>query len=120
MSNQENLSRFDGIKWLLVALLIGASVYGNWYFATEDLIYRLLGLLLMAVLAVAIAVQTQTGANIWTLLRESRTEILKVIWPTPQETSQTTVIVVILTLFVALILWLLDWGLGTVVEALVG
>lgn len=84
------------------------------------MIYRLLALLMVTGVATAIAVQTKTGGNIWTLLRESRIEILKVIWPTPRETSQTTVIVVILTLFVAMILWLLDWGLGTLVETLVG
>ena len=120
MSTQEKPSRFDGVKWLLVIALVATGVYGNFYFAEEDLIYRLLALLTLAVIAVAIAVQTEAGGSAWTLLRESRTEILKVIWPTPQETSQTSLIVVILTLFVAMLLWALDWGLGTLVEALVG
>lgn len=100
--------------------LVGSGVYGNWYFAEESTLYRTLALLALAAVALAIAVQTTVGRGTWVLLKESRAEIRKVIWPTPQEANQTTVIVVVLVLFVALILWLLDWGLGALAESFMG
>ena len=41
-------------------------------------------------------------------IKDSRTEIRKVVWPTRQETVQTTFIVVVFVLLVALVLWALD------------
>jgi preprotein translocase subunit SecE len=50
----------------------------------------------------------------------SRTEIRKVVWPTRQETVQTTMIVVAFVLLVALILWGLDSFLGWLVSLVIG
>jgi len=62
---------------------------------------------------------TKKGWLAWTLLKEARIEIRKVVWPTSQETGQTTLMVVGIVLLVGLILWILDallsWGLsGTI------
>lgn len=112
--------RLDWLKWLVVLVLVGGGIYGNWYFTEESLLYRVIALLVLALIVLAVAAQTALGRSALVLLQESRTEIRKVIWPTPQETNQTTLIVVVLVLFVALILWLLDWGLGAAVEDLIG
>ena len=120
MSAEASSSRFDNVKWLLVLVLVGAGVYGNSYFADQSLLYRVLGLLVLAIVAGLIALQTAQGVAFWTLTRESRTEIRKVVWPTRQETVQTTLIVVGFVLLVALILWGLDTLLGWLVSLVIG
>ena len=76
----------------------------------------------LAIAAVAgmIALQTAKGAAFWTLVKSSRTEIRKVVWPTRQETVQTTLIVVVFVLLVALMLWGLDSLLGWLVSLVIG
>jgi preprotein translocase subunit SecE len=120
MSSEASQSRFDTLKWLVVVVLIGAGVYGNSYFASEPLLYRVLGLLALALVAALVALQTAQGSAFWTLARESRTEIRKVVWPTRQETTQTTMIVVAFVIVVALILWGLDSIFGWLVSMVIG
>ena len=45
MSAEVSESRFDGLKWLVVVLLVALGVAGNIYYANESLLYRVLGLL---------------------------------------------------------------------------
>jgi len=111
---------FDWLKWLLIAALVGGGVFGNWYYQDESLLLRVLGLIGVAVLAAGIVLQTERGRAIWLLFKESRAEIRRVVWPTRQETLQTTVIVLVLVLVFALILWLLDSGLSWLVSSVIG
>ena len=78
----------------------------------------------MAIVAIAavaglIALQTARGAAFWSLVKGSRTEIRKVVWPTRQETVQTTMIVVAFVFIVALMLWGLDSLLGWLVAMVI-
>ena len=110
----------DGLKWLLVLVLVAAAVGGNMYYAEYSLLYRVLGVVALAVVAAVIAVQTEKGAAFWRLSKEARTEIRKVVWPTRQETTQTTLIVVAFVLIASLILWGLDTLLGWLVSLVIG
>ena len=113
-------TRFDGLKWLLVLLLVGAGIAGNIYYAEQPVLYRVLALLVMVGITVTIALKTAQGISFWALAREARTEIRKVVWPTRQETLQTTLIVLVVVLLAALILWLLDLGLGWTASQIIG
>ncbi|WP_405119967.1 preprotein translocase subunit SecE [Pseudomonas leptonychotis] len=113
-------SRFDLLKWLVVAALVIAGVVGNQYFSAEPILYRVLALLVVAALAGVIALQTSKGQSFWVLAKEARVEIRKVVWPTRQETTQTTLIVVAVVLVMALLLWGLDSLLGWLVSLIVG
>lgn len=42
-------------------------------------------------------------------LRETWFELKKVSWPTPRETLNLTIMVIVVTLFLAIVLGLLDW-----------
>ena len=110
----------DWLLWLVVFALLGGGVYGNWYFADESLLLRVVALLAISVVAVLIAVRTERGANTWNLIKESRSEVRRVVWPSNQETSQTTLVVLILVLIFALILWVLDSLLGWIVSSVIG
>ena len=113
-------STLDWLKWLVVAALLGGGVYGNWYYQDESLLIRVIALLVGAVVAGFIAVQTERGRNVWILLKEARSEIRRVVWPSNQETSQTTMVVLVLVLVFALILWGLDSLLSWVVRTVIG
>lgn len=52
--------------------------------------------------------------------REARVELRKVIWPTRQETLQTTLVVLVMVVVVAIFLWLLDMLLLWAVNGLTG
>ena len=120
MSVETTASRFDSVKWIVVFALVAVAVVGNSYFADQSLLYRVLGIIAIAVVAGLVALQTAKGAAFWTLVKGSRTEIRKVVWPTRQETVQTTMIVVAFVLLVALVLWGLDSFLGWLVSLAIG
>lgn len=113
-------SRFDLLKWLVVAALVVLGVVGNQYYSAEPILYRVLALLIMAAAAAFVALQTVKGQAFFGLVKEARVEIRKVVWPTRQETTQTTLIVVAVVLVMALLLWGLDSFLGWLVSLIVG
>ncbi|KWT13958.1 MULTISPECIES: preprotein translocase subunit SecE [Pseudomonas syringae group] len=113
-------SRFDLLKWLLVVILVVVGVVGNQYYSAEPILYRVLALLMIAAAAAFVALQTGKGKAFFVLAKEARAEIRKVVWPTRQETTQTTLIVVAVVLVMALLLWGLDSLLGWLVSSIVG
>ena len=116
----ENASRLDGLKWSIVALLVAVGVGGNTYFSGESLLYRVIALSVLASVAAFIAYRTEKGAAFFELLKGARTEIRKVVWPTRQESTQTTLIVVAFVVVAALILWGLDTLLGWLASMVIG
>ena len=113
-------SRFDLLKWLLVVVLVAVGVVGNQYFSAQPILYRVLVLLVIAAAAGFLGLQTGKGKAFFVLAKEARVEIRKVVWPTRQETTQTTLIVVAVVLVMALLLWGLDSLLGWLVSLIVG
>ena len=108
-------------KWLIVIVILAVGIYGNNFYANDYSVFeRTLAVLVLAVPAAFIALQTVQGAAFWKLMKESRTEIRRVVWPTRQETTQTTLIVVLVVIVMALILWGLDWFLNLLVSWLIG
>ena len=113
-------SRFDLLKWLVVVALVVVGVVGNQYFSASPILYRVLALIVIAAVAAFTALQTAKGKSFFVLAKEARAEIRKVVWPTRQETTQTTLIVVAVVLVMALLLWGLDSLLGWLVSLIVG
>jgi preprotein translocase subunit SecE len=113
-------SRFDLVKWLVVFVLVAAGVAGNQYFNAESLLYRVLALVALGLVAALVALQTDRGRRFATLLKEARVEIRKVVWPTRPELVQTTVIVLVFVLVVALILWGMDSLISWLVAGFIG
>ena len=117
---QSGNSAVNTVFWVLAVALLGAGIYGNIYFAAESLLYRVIGLLVIAIIAAFVALQTTEGRAFWVLLKGARTEIRKVVWPTRQETTQTTLIVLAVVVLMGLILWGLDTGLGWIASMIIG
>lgn len=108
LAAEEKQFRFDGVKWLVIALLLTATIVGNYYFGEYPLLYRVAVMVAVAAVAAFVAVQTSRGWAFWELLQAARTELRRVVWPTPQERNQTTLIVLLVVLVMALVLWGLD------------
>ncbi len=120
-TNVENKAgSLDWLKWLIVVGLLAGGVFANWYYQDEMLLLRVAGLLGIAGVAVLLALQTERGRAIWSLLKEARTEVRRVVWPSNQETTQTTLVVLLLVFVFALILWGLDALLGWIVSSIIG
>ncbi len=98
----------DMMKWLVIFALLAGLIAANHMFVDVSVLVR--ALVAVAVVAVAgfIAATTEKGSAFLTFAKESRMEVRKVIWPTRQETNQTTLIVMAATLIMALLLWGLD------------
>ena len=120
MGTEATASRFDTLKWVVVFGLVAVAVVGNSYFSEQSLLYQVLGIVAISIVAGLVALQTAKGAAFWDLVRGSRTEIRKVVWPTRQETVQTTMIVVVFVILVALLLWGLDTFLSWLVSQFIG
>nr|WP_298416033.1 preprotein translocase subunit SecE [uncultured Halomonas sp.] len=113
-------TRHDGAKWAVVVILIALAVIGNSYFSDQALLYRVLGVVVLGVAASAIALVTTKGRELTELARSARKEIQRVVWPTRQETIQTTAIVLVAVLVVGLMLWLIDTILGWAMSGIIG
>ena len=118
--SDEKIYRLDGAKWSLIAILVGGVIYGNYYFSAEPLLYRVLALLVAALIAGAVALQTAKGADFWALAKGAKVEAGRVVWPTRQERNQTTLVVVAFVLVMAMLLWGLDAFFGWLAAMIIG
>ncbi|RDL42943.1 preprotein translocase subunit SecE [Marinomonas piezotolerans] len=113
-------SRGDVFKWAVVVLLVAVAVVGNNFYSAESLLYRLIAVVVLAGIAGFVALNTTKGRSFAKLAREAKTEIRRVVWPTRQETVQTTLIVLAVVIFMSLVLWGVDSLLGWIVSAVIG
>ena len=110
----------DRIKLIAAILVFLGGVVGFYIFSDYALLYRVLGMIAIAAIAIAIAMTTTMGRSAWEFFKESRTEVRKVVWPTRKETSQTTLLIMAGVFIVGLFLWLLDMGLLALVKLMTG
>lgn len=120
-TSETQSSSFDSIKWVLAIALLAAAVVGNYYYGeTVSVLYRAIAVVLLVAIAGVFAGMTDKGRRFRSFAKESRTEVRRVVWPTRQEATQTTIIVVVATAIVSLILWGMDAILVRVVGFFTG
>ncbi len=113
-------NKLDTFKLVLAIAMLLAGIGGFYYYADASLLYRVLGLVGVAIVAAGIAFTTSTGHAILSFGREARAEVRKVVWPTRQETVQTTLMVVVAVILLGIFLWLVDMLLLEAVQLLTG
>lgn len=110
----EETGKLDSLKFLIAIALLVGGIWQFYYFEEESQIYRILGILGFVLVAMGVMYTTRLGYGLWLFARDARTEVRKVIWPTRQETMQTTLMVVVMVILVGIMLWLIDmvlrWG----------
>jgi preprotein translocase subunit SecE len=113
-------NKLDTFKLVIAIAVLLAGIGGFYYYAEISLLYRVLGLVAIVIVAAGIAFTTSTGHAILSFGRESRAEVRKVVWPTRQETVQTTLMVVVAVIILGIFLWLIDMMLLNAVQMLTG
>jgi preprotein translocase subunit SecE len=107
---------FDIAKHVISVLLVIAGIVAFYYFSEFSLLYRVIGLLVTALFVLGLLFTTVLGRDLWAFFQESKQEVRKVVWPTRDETTRTTMLVFAMVLTVGFILWLLDmllfWGIS--------
>ncbi len=119
-NTQVEASGLDTVKLLLAALIVIGAILGFYYLDAYSQLLRVIGLLAMVGLAAFIVYQTAVGQSIWSFAAASKVEVRKVVWPSRQETLQTTLIVFVMVLIMGIVLWLFDMMLGAILKALTG
>ncbi|WP_340679642.1 preprotein translocase subunit SecE [Paraglaciecola sp.] len=111
---------FDVVKWLVTLVLLGGIVAADYIYDDVSVLIRALAAVVAVGVAGFIASTTEKGSAFITFAKDARIEVRKVVWPTRQETTQTTIIVLIATAFMALVLYLLDMVIVELVSFITG
>jgi preprotein translocase subunit SecE len=113
-------SGLDTTKLVMSVALVVIGIWAFYFFAGYSLLLRVIGLLVLAGGASAIALTTHPGRQLWRFAIDARMEVRKVVWPTRQETMQTTLIVMVMVFLLGLLLWLFDTVLMSILRFLTG
>ena len=108
----------DKLLLLISFLPLFGAIGAFYYYADQSPLLRVIGLLVALVVSALIAYRTTLGKAAWSFIRESRTEIRKVVWPTRKETAQTTMFVIAAVIIMGIFFFMLDMLLGWAVRAL--
>ena len=101
---------FDTVKLIASLAILVGSVFG-YYYASASVLLRAVGVFVGFIVAVAIAFQSAQGQTLWRFIQGSRVEMRKVVWPTREETFQTTIVVIVFATIMGVFFWLLDLSL---------
>ncbi|HPH06844.1 MAG TPA: preprotein translocase subunit SecE [Methylotenera sp.] len=110
------------IKLLVAFLLLVAGIAGFYILAEAEkpMILRILAVLAGLAMAAGVLWTTPTGQKSLNFVGESVAEARKVVWPTRKETIQTTMVVFVLAVVMAIILGLIDVVFAYMVKWLMG
>ena len=101
-------NRADKLKLMAAGTIVLMALVAFYVFAAHSLLVRVIGLLAAVGVATAIVLKTELGAETLEFIRGARAELRKVVWPTRAETTQTTLIVIVMVIIMGLLLWLFD------------
>ncbi len=110
----------DIFKFLVALVVLTISLVGFYYYSEAPKIVRVLGVLAGIIVSLVIVSQTLKGRQTIGFVRDAQVEVRKIVWPTRQETSQTTLFVIIVVIIFAILLWVLDLGLSSSIQGLIG
>jgi len=113
-------SALDSVKLVLSAALLLGGLVGYYWSADASVLLRAVGVVLSLALAIGVFLTTARGRDVWRFIQSSRIELRKVVWPTRQETFQTTMAVIIFVIIMGLFFWGLDMFLLWATRMLTG
>jgi len=108
MDTETQPTLLDTFKIFLAIVILVGSIVGYYYYINESVLIRAIGVLVAFIVAVWIAFQSIQGQILWKFIQGSRVELRKVVWPTREETLQTTGIVLLFATIMGVFFWLLD------------
>ena len=117
---ENQATAFDVIKLLLAVAILVGSIVAYYYYGNAPTLLRLVGVLVGFGVAIWVAFQSAQGRTLWAFIQGSRVELRKVVWPSREETIQTTVVVFVFGAFMSAFFWLLDLFLLMITNFLTG
>ncbi|MEP6940422.1 MAG: preprotein translocase subunit SecE [Rudaea sp.] len=104
-------SAADIAKLTLAGLVLAAGIFAYYWYNDLATWQRILLLLGSFIASGAIGFYTRAGHGLRDFLFESNFELRKVVWPTRQETIQTTIVIFLVVVALSLILGMIDFTL---------
>lgn len=111
----------DIVKLVVAGVLaIGSAVAFYWFADQWATWARVLMVLAGVGLGAAVGLSSAPGKLFVKFLRDAQIEVRKVVWPTRQETWQTTLIVAVAVLIIGIMIWIIDVILSWTVRMMMG
>jgi len=110
----------DKIKLVVAFMFVAAGIAGFYALHESASVVRLAAILLGFLLAAAVVWATEPGKRLFAFAAESVAEAKRVVWPSRKETVQTTGVVLLFAVVMALFLWAVDVSLLLMVNKLMG
>ncbi|MBM3344640.1 MAG: preprotein translocase subunit SecE [Betaproteobacteria bacterium] len=116
----EKTNPVEVLKALVAVAFVFAGIATFYHYSDKAMVIRVGAVLGGMAAAALMFLTTEWGRQFKTYAQESVEETRKVVWPTRKETLQTTGIVFVFVLIMALFLWMVDGSLLWVVQKLIG
>lgn len=113
-------AKTDTFLWIIIGILTIAAIITDRYFNEIVWSLRLAGWIIFSCILIFLIAKTEKGRRFWKFVKESRIEMRKVVWPTRQETTRTTLLVAAMVVIAALIMWGVDSILLVIIGWLTG
>jgi len=110
----------DKAKLAVAALIVLAGIAAYYVLGTQPNWLRWAAVVASLVLAGAVALYSRYGTEFRRFVELARIELRKVVWPTRQETLQTTLVVFGFVIIAGVFFWMLDLALAWATRALTG
>jgi preprotein translocase subunit SecE len=118
VENQPTL--FDTAKLALAVAIFLAGLLAYYLLPDVSVLLRAIGVLAGVLLGAFVALQSAQGQELWKFIQATRVELRKVVWPTREETIQTTIAVFVFAVIMGVFFWLLDLSLLYITSYLTG
>ena len=113
-------SALDTLKLVAAIAILVGGIAAFYVLTTYPIAVRWLIVLAAVGAGIFVALQSAQGRTFAQFVQGSRVELRKIVWPTRQETLQTTLVVVIAIVVLGIFFWLLDMLLGYITRTLTG
>jgi preprotein translocase subunit SecE len=110
----------DKVKLAAAIVIVIAGVAGYYLLANQATWMRWLPVIGSLALAAVVVAFSRYGSEFRRFVELARIELRKIVWPTRQETLQTTLVVFGFVIVAGLFFWVLDLVLAWATKALTG
>jgi preprotein translocase subunit SecE len=110
----------DNLKLFAAALCVALGVYAFYHFHELSMVFRVLMVLAGLGIGAGVAWLSQPGKEFVEFSKEAVAEGKKVAWPTRKETLQTTLIVFVFVVIMAIFLAMVDGSVAWLMSYVTG
>ena len=110
----------DKVKVAVAVVIVIAGVAAFYALATQAVWMRWLPVIGSLLLAAVVVAFSRYGTEFRRFVELARIELRKIVWPTRQETLQTTLVVFGFVIVAGIFFWVLDLVLAWATKALTG